>query len=960
MLNFTVVSIVIVLYVGLLFTLSYLSEKYKPLSKPLLNSALIYSLSLAVYCTAWTYYGSVEMASSRGLLYLTIYLGPTFCAILWWVILRKLVRIKNRFRITSIVDFVSTRYGKSVSLGLIGSIIVFLGTIPYIALQLKAIIKTFNIVSYGDISSQVGSNTSLGWVIVILTSLCTIFFGLRKREPSERHPGIVLFLAIECLIKLVALLAVGIFTCYFLFDGFAEIIYRMPEVVSSDYSFMGNSGGTSPITFISYFLLGAWGILFLPRQFHVAVIENKSEEDIKVAAWVFPLYLFLINLFILPISIAGLLLGKSINLADTFVLLLPYDSGHNFLTILSFIGGFSAATGMIMISSLAVSIILSNHVFLPIISNSKSLLFLRAYLLKIRWLIVVLVISTAYLYTTGIGDNYALISMGMISFVAAAQFAPAILGGLFWLKGNTKGAHVGLLLGLLTWLHTLFVPAFATGGFIDGQLITNGPFGIEFLRPYQLFGLDGLDKVSHSLFWTMLFNFGGYISVSLLTRPTTMDKKIANEFVNAGQESIDLSSSGSEKDILLAEKIDKIEQAYRSFFGAAEAKEKVKEVIDSLQMKQRKFISIGELLLLRDRAEIILAGTIGSAMAHSCLMNSEVFTEEEDKELSRYFEGTLSELKISPMQLLSKLDFYKERQSLLEDQTKGLENLVTLRTEALKEKNIELNESLIQIKNIQEKMVAQEKLASLGALSAGIAHEIKNPLNFIINGAKIISSVESDIRKFHQLSMDEQRQHEKDLDTNLNFLDTATKMIIEHGSKADNIIQTMLQHSRSDTLTFSETNLPELLKRNYNLAYHGMKTKFPVNINPILNLEDVGMVQANEQSLGRAFFNIIDNAFYALYEKSNNEPQFKPQLEISCRKIDNKIHISIKDNGPGIPKAKLKDIFNPFVTSKPSGQGTGLGLSITNDIIAHHNGSIEIDSLLGEYTEFLIIIPALP
>lgn len=955
MLSSAGITLVVLFYVGLLFLLSFLYEKRIVKKNALFSTAIIYSLSLAVYCTAWTFYGSVGMGASRGLLYLTIYLGPTCCAIVWWSVVRKLIRIKNRFKITSIVDFVAARYGKSTLLGAIGSFLVFLGTIPYIALQLKAIIRTYSIVATGDATSAVGSNSHLGWGTVVLISLCTIFFGLRKSDSSERHPGIVVFLAIECFIKLVAFIAVGIFACYFLFDGYQDIISKMPSVVGSSYSFMGKKDGVSAITYISYFILGGAAIIFLPRQFHVAVVENQNEDDVQVASWVFPLYLFLLNLFVIPISMAGLLIGESIDLADSFVLLLPYNNGQTLLTILTFLGGFSAATGMIMISSLAVSIILSNHVVLPIVDRVKGLAVLKKHLLVVRWIIVFFVIVTAYLYTISLSNNYALISMGMISFVASLQFAPSIIGGLYWRRGNKQGAKVGLSLGIIVWLYTLFIPAFVTGGLLDSSFMYLGPWGIKFLRPYSLFGLVGLDKVSHSVFWTMLFNLGSYVVVSLLSRTSTFDEKIANDFVNITKDNDLIRRRENEKaDILLSNKTKVIENIFNEYYDKQESQNNIDKILGKLDLVGKIHISIGELLQLREFAEVQLSGTVGSAVAHSQMIKSSLFTHDEDQELSRYFEDTLAELKISPMQLLSKLDLYKEREAFMEIQTKDLENLVELRTEALLEKNSELNTTLEKIKSMQEKLVAQEKLASLGALSAGIAHEIKNPLNFIINGAKMISTVEGEMKRIYEQKGEKDNE---ELLSNLEYLNTATKMIIEHGNKADNIIKTMLQHSRSDTFDFSVVEISKLVEENYHLAYNGMKTKYKIDIDLDISCENVGKVRANEQSLGRALFNIIDNGLYALYQKSKKDESFTPQIIIKTYLDNDDVVILIRDNGLGIPKDKIKDIFNPFVTSKPTGEGTGLGLSITNDIIAHHNGSLDVDSVEGDFTQFIIRMP---
>lgn len=947
------IFIFIIVYILTLFLISIIAENNDKLKNKQIPSFIIYALSLGVYCTAWTFYGSVEMASSKGLLYLPIYLGPTACTFMWWFILKKLVRIKNKFRITSIVDFISSRYGKSIQIGVLGAILVFLGTIPYIALQIKAIIKTLYV-----ISNPSGHYTDLHmtynhFFLMIIISACTIYFGLRKLDSSERSYGISIFLALECLIKLFAFLAVGFFVCYYLFDGFGDIISKVPEEFSKNITFMGHSEKSSPLTFVVYFILGANAILFLPRQFHVAVIENADEKDIKKASWLFPLYLVLINLFVIPISFAGIILGNNLNNADLFMILIPLAKNNFLVAVVTFLGGFSAAMGMIMISALTTSIILSNHIILPLINTNESLKFLRSHLLKIRQFLALAVIIFSYFYAIELGENTALISMGLISFVAALQFAPLIIGGLYWKKANTKAAFSALLIGIIVWLYTLFLPAFADGDLINNSFIKDGLFGCGFLKPYALFGISGLDKISHATIWSMFFNISTYIIVSVFSTSDVKEERIADDFINIDKNLQKIvNNENDERNIFLPKKIKLIKDIFKVYLTEEEVNEAINNILEKLQIQNSTHISIGQLLLLQNESESCLAGFIGAAISHTSFSKIPIFENDEKNELAKYFEVALVNLNISPIQLMDKLNIYKEREVFLNNQTKSLEKLVETRTTDLISKNNELNSALKKLKEMQNQLIAQEKLASLGSLAAGIAHEIKNPLNFIINGAKIVQL--ANVSLFKSIYEDGSKD---DINPNLDRLKVASQLIIDHGTRADNIVKTMLEHARTQTNDMDFYDINEIIAENLNLAIHSMKTKYPMKLTPEIIKVEINKLKLNKASIGRAFFNIIDNALYALHERCEIEDVFVPKLKIETMDDNKFVYIIIEDNGFGIDELKIKDIFNPFVTTKPTGVGTGLGLSITYEIISQHNGVVEVESKPREYTKFTIKLP---
>ncbi|MBI5249626.1 MAG: diguanylate cyclase, partial [Desulfomonile tiedjei] len=360
MLDSFTVLIVFCMYMGFLFLIALWVERSSTVDKSPVNNPIVYSLSLAVYCTGWTYYGSVGKAATSGLLFLPIYLGPTIAIVLWWTVLRKLVRIKTRHHITSIADFISARYNKSQSVAALVTVIALVGTTPYIALQFKAIISTFSIITTAEDSpSWIGQH--MGPIVMALMWVFTIILGIRRLDPTERHPGMVMAVAAECLVKLIAFLAAGVFVTYFMFDGFGDIFTKLTENQPHVLVSVWTGDQSYYITWTTYLILAMSAIMFLPRQFHVTVVENFDERHIKTAIWMFPLYMLLINIFVFPIAMGGLLKGYSATEADIFVLGLPLHAGQTWLSLLVFLGGASAATGMIMISSVTVTTMITNH-----------------------------------------------------------------------------------------------------------------------------------------------------------------------------------------------------------------------------------------------------------------------------------------------------------------------------------------------------------------------------------------------------------------------------------------------------------------------------------------------------------------------------------------------------------------------------------------------------------------------
>lgn len=376
-------ALVVTTYLGILVGVAIWAERQEARGRRVAGNALVYSLSLGVYATTWTFYGSVGFAARTGLLFLSVYLGPTLTAVVWWWVLRKLVRLKNAHRITSLPDFLALRYEKSQALALLATGVLVAGLIPYVALQLKTMVATLGLVAGGGAAlSYPESGRTLGPPLVGLMLLFTIAFGLRRVRPTERHPGLVVALAVECVVKLVAFLAVGAFVTWGLFHGFRDVFRAASEPWLPTPALLGSHGVGE---WLAHLFLSAFAALLLPRQFHVAVVENSHESHIRTAMWFFPAYLLAINVFVLPLALAGLALSGSAEGADTFVLTLPLAADQHALSWLVFLGGFSAGSGMVIVEATALATMISNHAVIPAAQAFRPLRRLRRKVLPVRW-----------------------------------------------------------------------------------------------------------------------------------------------------------------------------------------------------------------------------------------------------------------------------------------------------------------------------------------------------------------------------------------------------------------------------------------------------------------------------------------------------------------------------------------------------------------------------------------------
>lgn len=625
-----IITIISLLYFGLLFSVAYYADKKRQEGNSIISNANIYSLSLAVYLTSWTFYGSVGRAATNGLDFLPVYLGPTLIAFSWCFLLRKMVRISKEHNIVSIADFISSRYGKSPLLGAIVTIFAVLGIMPYIALQLKAVATTFDLIAapQSALSSHIQQMLpgvppfiDTAFVVAMFLALFGVLFGARHLDASERHEGLVAAIALESLIKLIAFVAVGIFVTYGLFDGFTDIFDRfLAEFPERKHLLMLDTENIPYTMWFTLIFISMMAFMFLPRQFHIMVIENADENHIKSAMWRFPAYMFLMNLFVIPIALGGLILnGGDVSHADYFVMEIPHRAGHPWLSLLVFIGGFSASAGMVMVSAVALSTMILNHLIMPIILKLKILTNdISAVLIHLKRIGIIGVIFLGYIFYLAIGDSYALVNIGLISFLAATQFAPSLIGGLYWKRANLKGAVTGLVLGFIVWLYTLILPSFARSGWIDLEIVTQGMFGLDFLKPLALFGLSGFDMWTHSLFWTMFFNLGAFLTFSLFTTPGDSEMEQADKFVDALAPTMEIAPR---KRISKAPTIVEFVDLMSKFIGEKQAHATIAEYIGDREIDEKGSLSEYEIPNLKRFTERTLAGSVGAAPARIIIEN---------------------------------------------------------------------------------------------------------------------------------------------------------------------------------------------------------------------------------------------------------------------------------------------------------------------------------------------------
>lgn len=532
-----VIVIIAIAYVTLLFGVASLGDRRAARLGSGHSRPYIYAASLAIYCTSWTFFGSVGLASERGLEYLAIYIGPALVFLFGFPLLRRVIRLAKTEKITSVADFLAARYGKSFAVASIATIIATVGAIPYIALQLKAISGSVSLMVEHYNGAAPALDFFIGDVSLAVAFLLAVFavlFGTRHADATEHQDGLVLAVAVESIVKLAAFLVIGLAITFFFLgglDGFIAATSANAEVAqAANYQ-------TSPSTWIVMTVLSGFAILLLPRQFYVTIVESRSEGELRTATWLFPLYLVVINLFVLPIAFAGLTLVGNQTSADLYVLSVPLLAGHDLLALAAFIGGLSAATAMVIVESVALAIMISNDLVIPIFARGmlrpteRRREDLSTVILNIRRAAIFIVLFVAFLYYREATTNTRLASIGLMSFAAIAQFAPAFVGGLVWRGANARGAILGMTAGFAVWTYTLLIPSLLPP---DTDFVAHGLFGIAALRPQALIGTVA-EPLNHGVLWSLAINTLFFVLGSLSRASKPLERIQAALFVPRDQ-----------------------------------------------------------------------------------------------------------------------------------------------------------------------------------------------------------------------------------------------------------------------------------------------------------------------------------------------------------------------------------------------------------------------------------------
>nr|WP_324292103.1 ATP-binding protein [Chryseobacterium sp. C-71] len=823
--------IVVLIYLALLFLVAHLAEKKK--SKIWINNPYIYALSLAVYCTAWTYYGSIGVAATSGLNYLPIYIGPIMVIPAWIYINTRIVRISRVNKISSLADFISLRYGNSRSFSAIITLVCLFAIIPYIGLQIKAISETFHLVTETKISQNI--LTDSGTFVVILIAVFSSYYGTKYVDASEKRLGIISAIALESFLKLFFIIILGLFVIYYAFDGFSDLYQKaskFPDFKAKN-TFNGIEGA---MNWMVLCMISGTAICILPRQFHTAIVENRQEKHIKTAIWFFPLYLLIFTIFIFPIAWGGRLIfeGQNVN-PEFYSILIPQYFNNTLITVLVFLGGLSSSISMIIISAITLSIMLSNNLIIPYgllgkfkaeneVQNTRNITNIRKF--SIFGLIILAFAFYKYFILRSSLD-----SVGLISFVIIAQLAPAFFGAIFWRRGSYKGAVIGLLAGLIICYFGLIIPQyyFSYNSELKGFLR-------DLYDTFQFFDIYFLTRIPEIFFWSILVNTALFTILSVSMKGNYRERNFAelyvdiDKYIQNHEDAFIWRGTAYVSDIqnilerFLGQK--KTEQAMRIF--------NIKYNIDSqTETADSRFIKFSENLL---------AGRIGTASAKILI------------------EGVTKEDKISLKEVLNILEESKEN--------------ITL-NKKLTEKSEELKQLSNDLSAANENLIVKDRQKD--DFLDSVAHELRTPITAIRSAGEILADdddIPLDIKREFLNNIITESDRLSEIINDILYLDK-----LQHGEIALNI---------------HENNIIETYKKALNPILHLIQQKF-IHVSEV-DLLNHYQFEYDEARFIQLFQNILGNALKFTEDQGIIQTKFSERDNFLIIKIFNTgKHISEED-----------------------------------------------------------------
>ncbi|MDF1762605.1 MAG: PAS domain-containing hybrid sensor histidine kinase/response regulator [Oleibacter sp.] len=1002
------VLIIAIPYLLLLFAIAWYGDRRSAQHRPIHNNAIIYSLSLAVYCTSWTFYGAIGQAETQGWQFLSIYVGPIIFLLFFWPILARIIRISKEKRLTSIADFIATRYGRDSYLAILVTCVAVIGIVPYIALQLKAVSFSYHLLT-GELGSTPLHTESLwqdtGLYVALIMALFVIVFGTRNLDASEQHPGMMLAIGFESLVKLIAMLAVGIWVVTGLFDQPADIV-KLTRAASPEHPLLSNP--LISTSFIVQSVLAGFAIICLPRQFQVSVIENTSVQHVQTARWLFPLYLLGIVFFIAPIALAGHLLldGTGIN-ADSYLIGLPILLNQPELALIAFIGGVSAATGMIIVATISVSTMVSNEWILPIIFRRQQREGMPpkqvGYLvLVVRRIVILLLLIFAYIFYRSMSGFESLASIGLLSFAAISQFAPALFIGLFWQRANRNGAIVGLLGGILTWFQLLLRPMMA------GELDFFSRVDLPFISTIN----GGIDYFTYAVLVSVFINVILFIFISLISKASLREQLTANDFLNKPSQQRSLHNNR------LQCRVDDVISVLERVLGNKKTELFLKDYQNLHGVQYNHTEASDELL---HESEKLLASIVGSSSANvlfSTLLGGE---KVHPRDLTSMASEASNAFAMNREQLQSALEHIHQGISIIDKDfkliawNKRYEKLFEYPDNFLtRGKPIE---EIIAFNAMRgfcgEGKVTLQVARRMQAINSRSSHHFERilPNGLVLSmqghpmpdGGFVTSFTDITVHRKAEQALREENVHlERSVEQRSEELDDLTSKLIESNQGKTRFLAAtghdLMQPLNAAKLFAATLNNESLSDHQQHLLNHLQgslqsaedvlsllieiakldagavePTLKPVSLTEVLRpLRDEFTALAAEKGLQLTIRStdawVISDAHWLrriIQNLLSNALRYTPEGRtlIGVRKRNETISLEVWDTGIGIPKDKLTEIFREFKRLKAAHQetkGLGLGLAIVERMSARLDHSIEVISTPGKGSCFRLMMKATP